>query len=117
MTDGIRLTRATHRVVFLLAALLIMACGGTGEAPADRTGGGEMAAGRAEAPETKPAMEQLQPPVELAIEIANKITADPDAIEEILEEYGMTEEELDQLLYEIAADPELRKIYNEATSR
>jgi len=116
MTDGIRLARAFHVVAFMLAALLALSCGG-GEAPAEQTGSGEMAAGRAETSRTNPAVERPQAPVDLAIEIANKIQADPDGIIEILEEYGMTEEELDQLLYKIAADPELRKIYNEATSQ
>jgi hypothetical protein len=117
MAEGIRLTRVFQLLTFLVAALLVISCGGAGEAPADQTGGGEMAAGSAVTPQSQPAVERPAAPVDLAIEIANKIQADPDGVTEILEEYGMTEEELDQLLYEIAADPELRKIYNEATAR
>ena len=55
-------------------------------------------------------------PVDLAIEIFRKLEADPDHALEILDGYGLTDEDYEDLLYEIAADPELRMIYNEATA-
>jgi hypothetical protein len=45
------------------------------------------------------------------VTLANKISAEPDAADEILEEAGMDREAFEKLLYEIARDPELSKSY------
>lgn len=54
---------------------------------------------------------QLDPKVEQAVTLANKISAQPDAADEILEEAGMDREAFEKLLYEIARDPELSRSY------
>jgi hypothetical protein len=64
-------------------------------------------------PEPEPEVEapSLDPKVEQAVTIANKISAQPDAADSILEEAGMDREAFEKLLYEIARDPELSKSY------
>jgi hypothetical protein len=52
--------------------------------------------------------------VQKAVDIAKALEADPDRIESILEEAVMTADEYESLLYDIAADPELSRLYNEA---
>jgi hypothetical protein len=49
-----------------------------------------------------------------AAEIAREIRERPDDTEAILEEHEMTIEELEALMYEIAADPEKSQRYQEA---
>jgi hypothetical protein len=46
-----------------------------------------------------------------AAALAREIQADPDAAAEILAARGMTEEEFESLLYEIAADPAASEAY------
>jgi hypothetical protein len=49
-----------------------------------------------------------------AAELANKIQADPDKLEEHLKAADMTPEKFDQVLFEIAEDPDLAEAYAEA---
>jgi hypothetical protein len=60
--------------------------------------------------QTKPGPEK----VELAAEIAREIQKAPGDADAILEKHGTTREEFEELLYEIAADPELSRAYREA---
>ncbi len=57
------------------------------------------------------AEESLDPKVEKAVTIANQISAEPDKADTILADAGMDREGFEQLLYEIARDPELSKSY------
>lgn len=52
--------------------------------------------------------------VATAVAIARELAADPGDGEAILDRHGLTEEGFDQLMYEIAADPELTAAYQEA---
>ena len=99
---------ATWVVIALLATALLFPACSAGEAET---------ATRPDTPSQAAISEPEQSPVEQAIEIAKEVQADPDRAPEILQQFGLTEEEFDQLLYDIAADPELRKIYNEAVGR
>jgi hypothetical protein len=49
-----------------------------------------------------------------AASITKAMNADPDAVEAILESHGVTPDEFEQMMYEIAADPELSKAYDSA---
>ncbi|MCA9701674.1 MAG: hypothetical protein KC431_29405 [Myxococcales bacterium] len=53
----------------------------------------------------------LDPKVEKAVTIANKISADPGSTDAILGEAGMDRDSFEALIYEIARDPELSKSY------
>lgn len=53
----------------------------------------------------------LDPKVEQAVEVANKISVDPGAADSILADAGLDRESFEALLYEIAKDPELSKSY------
>jgi hypothetical protein len=55
--------------------------------------------------------------VDIALGLAKKIEANPDRAAEILEQGGYTEAAFDDLMYRIAADPEIRSAYNEAMNR
>ncbi len=105
-------------------ALALAACGGDAKDPAAKGGdkGGDKgdkgdkktaAAGAqtdagGEQVEAPPA---LDPKVEQAVGLANRISAEPDKADSILEEAGMDREQFEKLLYEIARDPELSKSY------
>ena len=60
--------------------------------------------------EATPLPEQVQK----AVDVAKALESDPDRVAAILEEAVMTPEEYEALLYDIAADPELSRLYNEA---
>lgn len=53
--------------------------------------------------------------LELAISVAKAIKAEPDSAESILKEKGMTQEELEDLIYEVSMDPEAAALYTERT--
>ena len=53
----------------------------------------------------------LDPKVEQAVEVANKISADPGAADSILADAGLDRDSFEALLYEIAKDPDLSKSY------
>lgn len=67
--------------------------------------------------ETTPAETSGAPTVEQAREagtIAKAIEKEPNRTAEILAEHGMTAESLEALLYQIARDPKLTEVYEEA---
>jgi hypothetical protein len=102
-------------------ALTLFACGdaskdagkkdGDKKPPAGKTDKGEIA--EKDKPTEEPEVEapSLDPKVEQAVTLANKISAQPDAADSILEEAGLDRESFEKLLYEIARDPELSKSY------
>jgi hypothetical protein len=49
-----------------------------------------------------------------AAEITKAMDADPAAVESILETHGVTPEEFEEMMYEIAADPALSEAYEAA---
>ena len=53
----------------------------------------------------------LDPKVEQAVTLANKISAEPAKADAILEEAGMDRDSFEKLLYEIARDPDLSASY------
>jgi hypothetical protein len=71
-------------------------------------------AGSAEVGAGGPARAEQSEKARLAGEIAKAIEAAPEATGEILARYSLTPEEFEGLLYEIAADPELSRIYRDA---
>ena len=52
--------------------------------------------------------------VQKAVDIGRAIEENPDRIEAILEEAGITADAFEELLFDIAADPELSRLYTEA---
>ena len=61
-----------------------------------------------------PAVEEappLDPKVEKAVTLANQISASPGEADTILSDAGLDREAFEQLLYEIAKDPELSQSY------
>lgn len=61
---------------------------------------------------TEPARAGAQPSkVDTAAAIARAMKADPDRADEVLQRYGMTEQQFEDLMYEIAADPEMSEAY------
>ena len=89
----------------LIVVLLAVTTGCPAPAP-EETDGGEAAAEL----EAAPLPEQVQK----AVDIAKALEADPDRVEAILEEAVMTADEYEAMLYDIAADPELSRLYNQA---
>jgi hypothetical protein len=61
-------------------------------------------------PEAPPAP-TLDPKVEQAVTVANRIAASPSDADSILANAGLDRESFEKLLYEIARDPELSKSY------
>jgi hypothetical protein len=86
---------STRMLMLAYAVSLIAACGG---------GGGN------KAPEQQasatPAAEQTAPPadVQLAVVVAQAISATPTKVDSILSAHGLTHAGLDSLMYTIAAD-------------
>lgn len=83
-----------------LLALVVFACG---EAPDEQ----EPAADTVAVPEW----------VDDVAAVADAIEARPGAIDSILQANDMTREQLDSLLYEVAADPTLTQAYQRARGR
>jgi hypothetical protein len=97
-------------------ALTMFACDGgkdAGKKGTDKNVASKKTPDEPNKPEPEPEVEapSLDPKVEQAVTIANKISAQPDAADTILEEAGMDREAFEKLLYEIARDPELSKSY------
>lgn len=59
----------------------------------------------------QPEAPSLDPKVEQAVTVANKISANPGDADAILADAGLDRDSFDKLLYEIARDPELSKSY------
>lgn len=81
---------------------------GAAEAGAAEAGAAEAGAVEAEAED---GAADLDPKVEKAVTLANQISATPENADTILADAGMDREGFEQLLYEIAKDPELSKSY------
>jgi len=94
--------------VGLALALTSFGCGGEVDRPAGAQGEGGGSA---------PAAAGDQGMVDLAASIAREIEASPDQADAILQRHGKTRAEFEQLLYDIAADPELSRAYNQALGR
>jgi len=92
-------------VVFVLV-LSVLACTPAGE---------ENAAPDSAAPESvgtdAAAVPEVPARVKQAADIARAIQADPESMDRILDGEGMTREQFEDLLYEIAADPVLSEAY------
>lgn len=67
-------------------------------------------------PEDKgpPAADSPEGKVLLAATVAREISGDPDKADEILGKHGLDRDKLDDLMFAIAADPELSKKYMDA---
>jgi hypothetical protein len=89
----------------LIVLLVALTAGCPAPAPEENVAGEEAAVA-----ETAPLPEQVQK----AVDVAKALEADPDRVAAILEEVVMTPEEYEALLFDIAADPELSRLYNEA---
>jgi|GEM_PF-6737474 len=50
--------------------------------------------------------------VDTAVRIAQSVQANPDRADAVLREHGMTVEEYEDLMYEIAADPAMSEEFN-----
>jgi hypothetical protein len=103
----------------LVLALVLPACGGDKadagkKADAAKKGdAGKQASADSAGPADEPAddVPALDPKVEKAVTLANKLAAEPSRADAILEEAGMDRQSFQTLLYEIAHDPELSKSY------
>ena len=108
------MSRARSRrdlALLMLAALLVpvAACAPQGEESAPpATPAASAAPGGATDPATGA---EVPESVKKAAAIARAIQADPDSMDRILEDEGMTREDFEDLLYEIAADPVLSEAY------
>jgi hypothetical protein len=113
----------TRRILLLALALAVPAtgCGGDAKkgddkaAKADAKKADEKKADekKAEPEGPKPSMDSPEGRVALAAMVATEIAGTPDKADEILEQNGLDRDKLDELMYEIAKDPELSKAYKE----
>lgn len=112
-----------RRILMLALALAVPAagCGGDAKkgddksAKADAKKADEKKADEkeADAEGPKPSMDSPEGRVALAALVATEIAGSPDQADEILEQNGLDRDKLDELMYEIARDPELSKAYKE----
>ena len=65
-------------------------------------------------PESAAAGIHATTPVDRAVAVARAIRADPAAADSILAAHGLTRSGLDSLMYDIAADSTLARVYSEA---
>lgn len=98
------------------AALTLTACdkGADKGDKGDKTAQGDKQDKKVDEPKTdgdQPEAPTLDPKVEQAVTVANKISANPGEADEILADAGLDRDSFDKLLYEIARDPELSKSY------
>lgn len=63
------------------------------------------------APVAAPEAPRVDPRVERAARIAKAVAANPDGADAVLAQEGLSADELDALMYEIAEDPELSAAY------
>jgi hypothetical protein len=88
-----------------LVAVSALALAGCSSGDGAAKGSGDAPANRATAP-------AQQTKVDRAATIARAIQANPDNADEVLRQNGMSEQQFDDLLYEIAADPAMSAEYN-----
>lgn len=83
--------------ISVIAVLFLLACGDTPEEAA---------------PPATPEVEAAAPSAaETAATIAGELRASPGSEAAVLERHGLSADEFEALLYEVAADPELSKAY------
>ena len=112
--------------LFLGLAMTLAACSGESSSPSSSDQAAKTEASKPgkkapapelEAPAPEPPAEvdtdtpKLDPRVEQAVTLANRIAAAPDSADTILDEAGMDRSAFEALLFEIARDPELSKSY------
>lgn len=99
--------------VTLMGLVMTLAACDKGDDKAAKKGDDKPAAKAPAEPASEPAepAPSLDPKVEQAVELANKISDDPAAADAILSEAGLDRAAFEKLLYEIAKDPELSKSY------
>lgn len=121
------MTNIITRHILMLAlalALPVAGCGGdakkgdtkAAKADAKKADGANKAPDEAEPAEPegpKPSMDTPEGRVALAALVATEIAGTPDNADEILEQNGLDRDKLDELMYEIARDPELSRAYKE----
>jgi len=86
----------------ILLSFLLCACGGSAGKGTAPTGGSTQA---------------VPPKAAKAAALSKEIRANPDDADAILERSGMTRAQFEELMYEIAADEELSKAYQDALAR
>ena len=110
-------TRTIITMSLLGFALVLGACdkgadkaakGGDKQAKTDKGEAAKTDAKDAPAVEEAPS---LDPKVEKAVTLANQISASPGEADTILSDAGLDREAFEQMLYEIAKDPELSQSY------
>jgi hypothetical protein len=89
------------------ALLIALGIAGCTAAPSEESSSTEPAAGTESAA-------PLADDVQKAVTIANEIDASPDRAAEILAAHGMTQDEFQALMYEIAQDPAKSEAYAQA---
>lgn len=80
-------------------------------------GGGEK---KAEAPPPPPppvAVPAVDPAVAQALDLAEAIRANPAGADQVLTAKGMTQAQLDDLMYKVAADPKLAEAYEKGAGK
>jgi hypothetical protein len=114
------ITRNTIFTILIGSTLTLAACDKGGDKAADKTAqkapDKKADEPKADAPkdgpgEPEPEAPALDPKVEKAVTVANKISASPSETDTILADAGLDRDSFDKLLYEIARDPELSKSY------
>lgn len=92
----------------LFVCVLLAACGGgdnkTAEAPAPP-------------PPPPPPMETMDPAVAQAVDLNDSIRANPAGAAEVLTAKGMTQAQLDELMFKIASDPKLSEQFEKHAKR
>lgn len=99
-----------RRTVIILAALALGACSGEpGSTESSRRSSGTEGAAAAPAPRALTDAERAM--VDKAGAVARAIEANPDGAAQILQQHGLTQEQFEGMLYDIAADPDLTAAY------
>jgi hypothetical protein len=93
--------RSYGLVVWLIVSVALLGCGGSEVQTSDD----------AATPQAATAVSET---VSKAVAVAKQIEANPDDIDAILEQHGLTVETFEDMLYEISSDPELSEAYNAA---
>lgn len=88
--------------------LLLVACGGGEKAEAPPT---------TPPPPPTPTEPAMDPAVAQAVDLHQAISADPTKADAVLASKNMTRDQLDDLMYRIAADPQLAASYEKAVKK
>lgn len=94
----------------VLAALALAACSGEpGATESSRRPSGTVGAAAAPAPRALTDAERAM--VDKAAAVARAIEANPEGAGQVLQQHGLTQEQFEAMLYDIAADPDLTAVY------